>query len=115
MPRFESDPVYQTELETFRCEHGNLKLWERLHAVDPEYAAEIHPNSYPYVMRALEVWERTGKSKKAFRTVRTPLYTVDYRNPYDGNRPLLYDTINARVESMFRDGWVAEVTGLLAK
>lgn len=51
VPAFESNLEYQATLETFRQEHGNMALWEKLEAIDPEYAKDIHPNSYPYVMR----------------------------------------------------------------
>jgi tRNA dimethylallyltransferase len=59
VPAFESDPKYQIELENYRQEYGNTGLWDRLYALDPEYASTIHPNSYPYVMRGLETIERT--------------------------------------------------------
>lgn len=115
VPPFESDPAYQAELEEYRVEHGNEALWERLSVLDPEYAAEIHPNSYPYVMRGLEIIERTGKSKRDFRTERTLVYDVVATTPYadDARRPELYERINARVEQMFRDGLEDEVRGLL--
>ena len=30
-------------------------LWEKLNEIDPDYAKEIHPNNYRYVIRAIEV------------------------------------------------------------
>jgi tRNA dimethylallyltransferase len=82
VPSFETDPEYQKGLEEYRLAHGNQALWDRLQAVDPEYALEIHPNSFPYVMRGLEVFERTGQSKSAFRSVRTPRYECEWILPY---------------------------------
>jgi tRNA dimethylallyltransferase len=82
VPSFESDPSYQRELEAYRLSHGNEALWDRLCAVDPAYALEIHPNSYPYVMRGLEVFDRTGRSKASFRSVRTPQYQCEWILPY---------------------------------
>jgi tRNA dimethylallyltransferase len=82
VPSFESDPGYQATLEEYRLAHGNQSLWDRLHAIDPVYAIEIHPNSYPYVMRGLEVFERTGRSKSSFRSVRTPRYQCEWVLPY---------------------------------
>jgi len=115
VPPFESDPAYQAALEEYRIEHGNEALWDRLSILDPEYAAEIHPNSYPYVMRGLEIIERTGKSKRDFRTERTLAYDVVATTPYpdDSKRPDLYGRINVRVERMFGDGLEDEVRGLL--
>ncbi len=101
VPAFVSEASYQAELEVFRVKHGNLALWERLHKQDPEYANEIHPNSYPFVMRALEVKERTGKSKRDFHTERSLHYPVQSITPYAHDRDALYTHINERVEQMF--------------
>lgn len=112
MPDFESDPEYQSGLETFRREYGNEKLWERLYALDPEYAETIHPNSYPYVMRGLEIIERTGRSKRDFHSARSLRYDVLAMTPYIDSpelRTVLYDGIHIRIDQMLRDGLVAEV------
>jgi tRNA dimethylallyltransferase len=75
----------------------------------------LHPNNLNYVIRALEVKLITGKSKRDFRTQRTPKYDVLFLTPYDGNREELYKKINARVQKMFDDGLVDEVKSILAK
>jgi tRNA dimethylallyltransferase len=114
VPAFESDPEYQSNLEKFRREHGNERLWQRLEALDPEYAKEIHPNSYPYVMRGLEIIERTGVSKREYRSERRLGYDVMAVTPYsDEFRARLYENINSRVDGMFRNGLVEETTELL--
>ncbi len=41
---------------------GSVKLHERLSAIDSEYAARIHPHDRQRVLRALEVFETTGKN-----------------------------------------------------
>lgn len=41
---------------------GSVKLHERLSAIDPEYAARIHPHDRQRVLRALEVFETTGRN-----------------------------------------------------
>ena len=43
-------------------ETGPVPLHERLREIDPEYAAKIHPNDRQRIMRALEVWEATGRT-----------------------------------------------------
>ena len=40
---------------------GLSSLYERLLEIDPEYARKIHPNDKNRVLRALEVYEATGK------------------------------------------------------
>lgn len=67
VPDVPPDWEYRAELEKFRLQNGNAALWKKLEAVDPGYAAEIHPNNHRYVERALEVFEKTGKSKAEAR------------------------------------------------
>lgn len=108
-----NDFAYREELERFRQKHGNQALWEMLYQVDPEYAKEIHPNSYPYVMRGLEVWKTTGKSKRDFRTERKLRFPTEFVTPYDGDRATLYDRINRRVANMFEIGLMDEIKSIL--
>ncbi len=46
---------------------GNQVLHERLASVDPASAARLHPNDLRRVVRALEVWELTGKPISAWQ------------------------------------------------
>lgn len=56
------DPSITARL-TKECEEkGAPFLHERLLTIDPDYAAKIHPNDSQRNIRALEVWEGTGKS-----------------------------------------------------
>jgi hypothetical protein len=54
-----------------------------LQELDPEYASELHPNNYRYVIRALEVKMLTGKSKTDFREEKTLKYEIFFVTPYD--------------------------------
>ncbi|NCP76570.1 hypothetical protein GW830_00265 [bacterium] len=82
---------------------------------DKEYAETIHPNSHHAVIRALEVWRETGKSKSELRVKKDPLFDVLFLTPYDGNREKLYERINARIEQMFQLGLIDEVKSILEK
>lgn len=109
-----NDESYRDELEIFRIQNGNEALWNKLHELDPNYAVEIHPNSYPYVIRALEVLKVTGKSKTFFRQERTLRYATEFVTPYTGDREKLYERINIRVREMFENGLIDEVRKLLS-
>jgi tRNA dimethylallyltransferase len=52
------DPALRLRLEA----ESSLVLHDRLKQVDPERAAKLHPNDRQRVMRALEVYETTGKT-----------------------------------------------------
>ncbi|MGO9113916.1 MAG: tRNA (adenosine(37)-N6)-dimethylallyltransferase MiaA [Thermoguttaceae bacterium] len=90
--------------------HGQLK------AVDPKTAARLHANDIRRIIRALEVFEKTGHPISEFQ------HQFDTGQPADAcrvfviNRPKveLQERIDRRVEAMFAAGLVDEVRRLLA-
>lgn len=54
-------------------------LYQRLSLIDPQEAEKLHPHSIRYIIRALEIFEKTGKMKSFFvqrRKPRRPLLMV---------------------------------------
>jgi len=94
---------------------GLEAIYGRLKGVDPEGAAKIHPQDTYRVIRALEVFELTGKPISEHH--RTHEFSDDpYRVLKIGlsmDREILYHRINERVEQMLSQGFVDEVKGLL--
>jgi len=94
-------------------------LYSQLSKTDPEAAKKIHPNDKKRIVRALEVYELTGK----------PISKLQNRNgtanSFAGSiskligltlpREQLYKRIEQRVDHMIEKGLVEEVKGLLAK
>ncbi len=113
IPEVVADWEYRDEMERFRLEHGNEALWEKLNAVDPDYAADLDPRNYRYVIRGLEIWKETGKSKKVLWQKTESPYDFLRITPYDGDRDKLYETINQRVGEMFQSGLIEEVQRLM--
>lgn len=99
------------KLEAQADEKGAGYLFERLKEVDPETAGELHPNNLVRVIRALEVFELTGKKlseyKAESRLEETPYDPVIIGLTY-GDRQKLYDRIDARVDLMLQKGLVSE-------
>jgi tRNA dimethylallyltransferase len=107
---------------------GQFLLHQRLAAVDPTTAARLHPNDVRRIIRALEVWELTGRPISASQQQWTRLGSAEreaqstdrsaLRSPLspvlwlDLPRPELYARINKRVERMMADGLVEEVRAL---
>lgn len=56
------DPQISCRIQEECHKEGSPALHERLKTVDPDYAARIHPNDSQRNMRALEVWESTGRT-----------------------------------------------------
>jgi tRNA dimethylallyltransferase len=94
-------------------------LGARLSAIDPAAASKIHPNDKKRIIRALEVYELTGKPISKLQESRQP--NTDSRaqeyNLIGINLPReeLYQRINQRVDNMIAKGLIEEVKGLLAQ
>ena len=115
IPKVPADESLRDKLEKERLEKWNKYIWEKLKDIDPEYAEELHPNNYRYVIRAIEVKTLTWKSKKEFREEKKLKYDTLFLTPYNWNREKLYEKINRRIEEMFCDWLVLEVKDLLKK
>ena len=93
---------------------GPQKLHKRLQTVDPATAERLHPNDIRRVIRALEIFETSGKSRSAQdSSVRKEgsYHVLVYGLSLP--REEMYARINARVDQMIKDGLVAEVQALL--
>ncbi len=94
--------------------HGKEALFEKLKEVDPETAEKLHVNDIKRIIRALEIYELSGKKKSEQND--TLISEYDYLAvAIDWKREELYERINMRVDKMFEDGLVEEVQGLLSR
>ena len=95
----------------------NEELARRLAEVDAQAAARIHPNDTKRLIRALEVYELTGKPITSFQNEwgagRLRHQAVWMGLEWD--RDVLNRRINARVKTMLRRGWVEETARLLER
>ena len=92
-------------------------LHARLVAVDPDAAARIHANDRRRLVRALEVYELTGRPISSFQTDWTA-GTHRHAATWFGllwDKDALNRRINARVKAMVATGWVDETRALLAR
>ena len=97
-------------------EHGNEYVHAELAKIDPEAAARIHVNDTKRAIRALEVFEGTGKTLSALhaknREEATSAPTLNVGLNYDDRR-ILYTRIEQRVDVMMSEGLEDEVRGLV--
>jgi tRNA dimethylallyltransferase len=102
-------------LEKEMIELGPEVMYERLRETDPLEASRIHPNNKVRVIRAIEIFCITGKTKSelaATGTHRKSPYSFEYfclAPP----REKLYGIINARVDSMIKSGLMDEIKSLV--
>ena len=105
------ESIRQKYEEIFERE-GKEALFSLLQEIDPVSAEVLHPNDKKRVIRALEIYELTGKRKSEQhdeRIPRLPVLAVGVDYP----REALYARIDARVDEMIKSGLVEEVEGLL--
>ncbi|EKN70615.1 tRNA delta(2)-isopentenylpyrophosphate transferase [Neobacillus bataviensis LMG 21833] len=105
--------AFRHKLEEKVKEIGNEALYKELQEVDPESAAQIHPNNVRRVIRALEIFHLTGKTMHEFQS--TQQRDLLYNTALVGltmDREKLYERINTRVDLMLDEGLLKEVTGL---
>ena len=110
-----ADPDIRRRLRTEARDAGSGALYARLQALDPPAARRIHPHDTFRIIRALEVYEATGRpisdhhrrhrfEARIFQVLKLGL---------DMSREVLYERINRRVDEMIAAGLVTEVETLL--
>ena len=109
----EPSPEFRETLE----DRPSEELHAELARVDPDTATRLHPADRKRIVRALEVWETTGR----------PIAAVQAESQEQGglypatwvalvrDREELYARVNARVDEMMVAGLVEEVRGFLAE
>lgn len=108
------DPDFRTEMEALAEKESRQFVWEKLEAIDPEAADNIHPNNLVRTVRALEVHHVTGQKFSDYKkqqNERQPLYDT-FIIGLNTDRELLYNRINQRVDLMMADGLIDEARWL---
>lgn len=111
-----SDPEYREAiLSSIKTDDDITALWERLRAVDPESAEKTHKNNVKRVIRALEIYDKTGRTKTDFDKqsllfvpeIYVRMITLDFHD-----RDNLYSRVDSRVDIMMSEGLLSEVEAL---
>ena len=110
-----TDPAVRERLEAELAAHGSGALHRRLGEVDPAAARQILPSNGRRIVRALEVIEITGSPYAATLPEHTYFYPGAVQLGLDVPRPVLDERIDRRVDRMFEQGFVEEVSALLGK
>ena len=107
-----SNPELRQRLMT---EYTPEELYQRLRDIDPASAEKTHKNNVKRVVRAIEIYELSGKTKSYFEKltqvavpdVQIGMITLDFHN-----RDRLYERIDKRVDIMLECGLLSEVRAL---
>ena len=117
-PEIEFDEIYRQELEEKASYSDGLKeLYEQAEKIDGQAIEKISPNDKKRILRILEIYNATGKTKTELEAEsRKNGVKYDFRVfAIDMNREILYDRINKRVDIMIENGLIDEVRELLQK
>ncbi len=110
-----SDPEVRKHLTDRAEQVGSAVLHQELAVIDSVTAEKLHPNDLLRIVRALEVYEQTGRPLSFFQQEHgfkdTPYRTLKIGLNMD--RADLYARINQRAEAMFESGLLAEAEALL--
>lgn len=85
--------------------------YEALYRIDPDYAGKISPQDEKRIIRAIEVYELTGKPFSQQQTRDRDTYRLAVAGLYL-DREVLYQRINLRVDDMINQGLIEEVIAL---
>jgi tRNA dimethylallyltransferase len=89
-------------------EKGLEAVYHYLQSIDPEYAEKISSNDQKRIVRALEVYELTGKTFSSHQMKKENAYDLAVVGLYL-ERQDLYSRIEQRVDKMLQDGLIEEV------
>ncbi|HEX8465549.1 MAG TPA: tRNA (adenosine(37)-N6)-dimethylallyltransferase MiaA [Abditibacterium sp.] len=104
------DSALRAELEAELTTMGAAAMHAKLATFDAEAAARLHPNDSFRVLRALEVaLGQPRTSVSALPSFAPHIFGIEWP------REVLYQRINARVESMMQAGFLEELRGLVAR
>ena len=113
VPDVAPDAQLRARYERFAAENGWEALHGRLAAVDALASERIDGRNVRRVIRALEIFEKSGRPMSEWQARGTPdfeflLFGVDVP------RDVLYPRVDRRVDAMFDGGLVDETQALLA-
>jgi len=113
----ERDLKYREELEKTVEEKGLEYLYNKAISIDEEAMQKISKNDKKRILRVLEIYHQTGKTKTMLeKESRTREVEYDYKVfAINMDREILYDRINRRVDIMLEKGLIEEVKTIWEK
>ena len=107
-PTVPSDPDVRTNIEKRLEEVGKDALYEELSRIDPQSASAMDPTKTSRLIRAIEVFELTGKPLSKFHGQPLPSPHEFCVTVLTLERPILYERIEKRVDWMLVEGLMEE-------
>ena len=112
------DEGYRTKLmNKAETPEGLQMLWDEANKIDPLAMQKISKNDKKRIIRVLEIYNATGKTKTEQEIIsRSKEIKYDYKVfGINFKREILYERINQRVDIMIKQGLEQEVRNLISK
>lgn len=111
------DKEYREELNELAEKEGLERLYEEARKIDPEAMKKISINDKKRIIRVLEIYHKTGKTKtEVEKESRKNEIQYNYKMfAITMNREKLYERIEKRVDQMIEQGLIEEVQSILNK
>ncbi len=113
----EIDTEYREKLNKIAENEGLEKLYNQAKEIDPEAMKKISINDKKRIIRVLEIYHKTGKTKTE-QEIESRKKELKYNFKVfaiDMDREKLYSRIEKRVDMMVDEGLIDEVKGILEK
>lgn len=111
-----ADESYREHLLNIKKDKGIESLYSMLQDLDPKSAAEMLPQNWKRVIRAIEVFKVTGRSITEFHSEQQRDLDINFTQfGLNWERQILYSNIENRVDQMINDGLVDEVKSILSR
>jgi len=113
----EIDLAYREKLNEIADQEGLEKLYKQAQEIDPEAMKKISINDRKRIIRVLEIYHKTGKTKtETEKESRKNEVKYDYKVfAITMDREKLYSRIEKRVDKMIEQGLIEEVQNILKK
>lgn len=111
------DTEYRESLNKIAEEQGLQKLYNMAQAIDPVAMKKISENDKKRIIRVLEIYHKTGKTKTE-QELESRKSEIKYNYKVFAitmDRQVLYEKIEKRVDKMIEQGLIDEVQGILNK
>jgi len=106
------DSKLRRNLTSEAMRKGKNHIWRMLVEVDPVKAAQIDPENLARVIRAIEVYRKTGTPMSELEKLAEPIGIPHVKFGLSRARKEIYTRIEKRVDEMMNLGFLDEVKGL---
>ena len=115
-PEIKFDEEYRKQLEEEVKKNGLEKLYNKAMSIDEEAMKKISKNDKKRILRVLEIYHATGKTKTEQEAESRKEPEFEYHvYAINWEREKLYDRINRRVDLMIEAGLIEEVKEIMQK